>query len=508
MAARLAAYDGLLDIAAVNGPGATVVSGDAAALAALLADCEQDGLRARTLPVDYASHGPQVDELRKEILELLAGVAPRPARVPMVSAMTGEFLAGPELDAGYWYASLRAPVRFADAVEALGTAGYGVFVEASPHPVLTAPVGATLESLATLKGIATAADPVVTGTLRRDDGGPARALASLAELHVRGVAVDWTTVLAEAQRVELPTYAFAAQRFWPAPVGAATGDVSSAGLGPVGHPLLGASVQLAEGDGLVVTGRLSLRAQPWLAEHTVAGVAVLPGTALAELAVVAGHQAGCPRIEKLTLTAPLVLSAEHPTQVQITLAPEDGLRADQRTVQIYARSEGPADPAEDAAPWTWHASGVLTPARPAGPDLAREFLTWPPAGAEPVGLTGLADAQSAAGHGYGPAFRGLRAVWRQGEDLLAEVALPEPFAAGAESSASTRPCWTPPSRPPRSGPARRTAIRRTAARRTAARGAPVCRGRRSRSPGPTSRCTRRARPGCGSGSAPARTAGR
>ncbi|MGN9788878.1 beta-ketoacyl synthase N-terminal-like domain-containing protein [Nonomuraea sp. ZG12] len=423
--ARVASWDGRVSVAAVNGPGATVVSGEVDALAALLADCERDGVRARMLPVDYASHGPQVDSLREEILSLLDGVTPQPGRIPMVSAMTGEFLEGPEMDAGYWYASLRASVQFSRAIEALG--GYGVFIECSPHPVLTAPITATLE------GLSATAEPVVTGTLRRDDGGPLRALASLAEVYVRGVGVDWTRVLAEAERVDLPTYAFVPQRFWPAPVGSGSGDVTSAGLDSVGHPLLGASVELAEGEGLVVTGRLSLRAQPWLADHAVAGIVVLPGTALAELAVVAGHQAGCPRIEKLTLTAPLVLSADHPTQVQITLgAPEDGgPQPGRRTVQIYARTETPGDPNEPASSWTWHAGGVLTPARPAEPALARDFLTWPPTDAEPIDLTGLAGTQTAAGHDYGPAFRGLRAAWRQGDDIVAEVALPEPAAAEA-----------------------------------------------------------------------------
>uniref|UniRef100_UPI0007853A20 type I polyketide synthase n=1 Tax=Herbidospora sakaeratensis TaxID=564415 RepID=UPI0007853A20 len=382
-------------VAAVNGPAATVVSGDPKALAALLAACERDGVRARLLPVDYASHGPQVEELREEILGLLAGVAPRPGRIPMVSAMTGEFLQGPELDAAYWYASLRAPVEFSRAVETLGRAGFGTFVETSAHPVLTGPVAETVDGA------------VVTGTLRRDDGGPARALASLAEAHVRGVDVDWTAVLAPAGRVDLPTYAFVSHRFWPEPIVSGSGDVTSAGLGSVGHPLLGASVELAEGEGLVVTGRLSVAAQPWLADHTVAGMTVLPGTALAELAVVAGHQAGCPHVEKLTLTAPLVLDPDRPTQVQITVgAPVD----DRRTVQIYARREG-----GDDRSWTWHASGALTPARAAGP--AGEFLVWPPAGAEPIAVDDP----------------GLRAAWRHGDDVVAEVALPDRTAPGARA---------------------------------------------------------------------------
>ncbi|GAB1818700.1 hypothetical protein HerbRD11066_18640 [Herbidospora sp. RD11066] len=203
-------------IAAANGPNATVVSGEPEALAALLADCERDGVRARMLPVDYASHGPQVEELREEILKLLEGVAPQQGRIPMVSAMSGEFLRGPELDAGYWYASLRAPVEFSRAVEVLGRSGYGVFVESSAHPVLTNAIGDTLESLAEENGFLPA--PVVTGTLRRDDGGPARLLASLAEAHVRGVHVDWTTVVPRAEVVELPTYAFQRQRYWPKPL--------------------------------------------------------------------------------------------------------------------------------------------------------------------------------------------------------------------------------------------------------------------------------------------------
>jgi acyl transferase domain-containing protein len=185
-------------------------------------------VRARILPVDYASHGPQVDELHDEILKLLDGIAPQQGRIPMVSAMTGDVLSGPELDAGYWYASLRATVQFAPAVEVLDRTGYGVFIETSAHPVLTSSISATLEELANSDANSDEAAaslsrpaPIVTGTLRRDDGGAARLLASLAEAHVRGVVVDWPTVIPTAPWVELPTYAFQRQRFWPKPLSAA-----------------------------------------------------------------------------------------------------------------------------------------------------------------------------------------------------------------------------------------------------------------------------------------------
>src|ERR1019366_9714741 len=140
----------------------------------------------------YASHGAQVEVIREEILAALAGVVPGPASIPMVSAMTGQWLDGMELEAGYWYDSLRAPVEFDRAVRVLAGAGHRVFVEVSPHPVLTAAMTETLEEAA---DPADALTPVVSGTLRRDDGGPARFLASLAQVHVRGIPVHWDAVL-------------------------------------------------------------------------------------------------------------------------------------------------------------------------------------------------------------------------------------------------------------------------------------------------------------------------
>ncbi|WP_198965105.1 acyltransferase domain-containing protein [Streptomyces tsukubensis] len=150
------------------------------------------------IPVDYASHGPQVDALRTDILTTLTGITPHEAAIPMVSAMSGQWLTGPEMDPAYWYASLREPVEFDRAIRVLGEAGHGVFVEASPHPVVIQAIADTLEDR----------DPVAVGTLRREDGGPERLLTSLAEAYVRGVPVDWTTILGSGTTVDLPTYAF------------------------------------------------------------------------------------------------------------------------------------------------------------------------------------------------------------------------------------------------------------------------------------------------------------
>jgi acyl transferase domain-containing protein/NADPH:quinone reductase-like Zn-dependent oxidoreductase/acyl carrier protein len=412
---RLASYGERLSVAAVNGPAATVVSGEPAAVAELAAACQKAGIRARVLPVDYASHSAQVEEIRAEILAALDGIRPGQARVPMVSAMTGQWAGGPELDAGYWYRSLRAPVEFDRAVRMLAGAGHQVFIEASPHPVLTAAITDTVPDT-----------PVtVTGTLRRDDGGPARLLACLAQAFVHGAAVNWAAVLGGGQRVDLPTYAFQHQRYWPRPSRSA-GDVTTAGLGAVRHPLLGAVVELASGTGLVFTGRLSVPSQPWLADHAVARTVVLPGTAFVELVVVAGYRAGCGRIDELTLEAPLVVPGRHAVQLQVMVSSpsEDGRRA----VEVSSRPEDLAD-----GPWTRHASGLLAPAaRPTG-ELTDEFTEWPPEGAVPAVVAGLYESLAEGGYGYGPAFQGLTKAWRRGDDIFAEIALPEVAAGDAQA---------------------------------------------------------------------------
>ncbi len=213
---RIAGFGDRVSVAAVNGPAATVVSGEPGALEELVAQCAAAEVRARVLPVDYASHSAQVEELREEILRVLDGITPRAGTVPMVSAVTGEYVGGTELDPGYWYASLRSPVEFDRAVRVLAGGGHGVFVEVSPHPVLTTAITQTLEDTdtATWDG----REAVVTGTLRRDDGGAGRLLSALAGVYVRGVGVDWARVLGAGRRVELPTYAFQRQRFWPSGV--------------------------------------------------------------------------------------------------------------------------------------------------------------------------------------------------------------------------------------------------------------------------------------------------
>ena len=242
---RLAGWGDRLSVAVVNGPASTVVAGDDSALVELLAVCKADRVRVKRLEVGYASHSVQVEQLRDEILAVLKGIKAMPGRVAMISAMTGEFLDATVLDAQYWYDSLRAPVEFDRAVRVLVETGYDAFIEVSPHPVLTTAIGSTVEDVA-VAGTVTGPAPVVTGTLRRGDGGASRLLASLAQVYVRGVRVDWAAVFAgrDASRVDLPTYAFQHQRYWPRPA-PAPASVSEGG-GTVAEARFWAAVE--DGD--------------------------------------------------------------------------------------------------------------------------------------------------------------------------------------------------------------------------------------------------------------------
>ena len=405
---RISGYAGRVSVAAVNGPAAVVVSGEPADLDDLVAACERVGVRARRVPVDYASHSAQVAAVEAELVEALATIRPRSGTVPFFSTVAERVVDTAGLDAAYWYRNLRGRVGFEPVVRALVDSGANCFVEVSPHPVLAMAVEQTIEAL-------DAADRVaVVGSLRRDEGGPQRFAVSLAEAHVAGVPVDWAGFYADtgARRVELPTYAFQRQSYWLTP-GVTAGDVTAAGLGRLEHPVLAAAALVGDRDEWLLTGRLSQDSHPWTRDHAVFGTVILPGTALVELALTAGRHTGCPVVDELVLEAPLVLADDTAVQVQVVVgAPDDDGR---REMTVYSRT--------DAGQATRHAHGTVAPAPAAG---ARwQPGQWPPAGAEPVAVDALQARLALAGHDLGPAFHGLRAAWHAGQQVYAEVVLPD-----------------------------------------------------------------------------------
>ncbi|WP_254878880.1 type I polyketide synthase [Streptomyces sp. NA04227] len=406
-------YQGRISVAAVNGPSAVVVSGEAAALDDLGVECERAEIRLNRVAVDYASHSAQVTAIENELLDLLAPITPRTGTIPFYSTLRGEFVDTTRLGAAYWYENLRGRVGFEPAVRALLESGTNCFIEVSPHPVLKVPVEETIHALDA------AERATVLGSLRRGEGGFARFATSLAEAHTFGTPVDWTTFYADsgAGYVALPTYAFQRERYWMMP--GAAGDPQAAGLRRFDHPVLTASVQVGDRDETLFTGRVSQDAQAWTQDHAVFGTVLLPGAAVVELVLAAAAEAGSPVVDELVLQAPLILTEDVARQIQVVVGAEDadGLRE----VTVYSRPES----AEETP--VCHARGQLTghaePVRPLG-------AQWPPAGAESVAVDTLYPRATAAGYEYGPLFQGLRAAWRAGDDLYTEVVLPE--GAGGE----------------------------------------------------------------------------
>nr|WP_307826926.1 SDR family NAD(P)-dependent oxidoreductase [Streptomyces pactum] len=401
-------------IAAVNGPSSVVVSGVEEAVLEVGEVFAGRGCRTRRLRVSHAFHSPLMEPVVEEFRGVVSGLSFGSASVGVVTSGGG--VGGDWADPEYWVRHVCEPVRFLDAVRALEAEGVGFFLEIGADGTLTA---LAQECLADAGGT------VLVPVVRKDRPEARTAVEALAHAQVSGVAVDWSAVFPgfPGTPVPLPTYAFRHERYWLRPA-ADRGDTTALGQSDADHPLLGAAVTLADGGGVVLTGRLSAHTHPWLVDHAVAGAVLLPGTAFVELALRAGDEVGCGRIEELTLQAPLLLPERGGVRLQVVVGEpaDDGAR----TVGVYSRYED--DTQDGDAPWTAHADGRLVPARAEAPD---GLTAWPPRDAEEVDLAGFYPRLAEAGSVYGPVFRGLRRAWRRGEEIYAEVALDSADEAAA-----------------------------------------------------------------------------
>ncbi|WP_096874489.1 type I polyketide synthase [Mycobacterium tuberculosis] len=415
----LAPFGDRVSIAVVNGPSAVVVSGEVGALEELIAVCSTKELRTRRIEVDYASHSVEVEAIRGPLAEALSGIEPRSTRTVFFSTVTGNRLDTAGLDADYWYRNVRQTVLFDQAVRNACEQGYRTFIESSPHPALITGVEETFAACTDGDS-----EAIVVPTLGRGDGGLHRFLLSAASAFVAGVAVNWRGTLDGAGYVELPTYAFDKRRFWLSAEGSGA-DVSGLGLGASEHPLLGAVVDLPASGGVVLTGRLSPNVQPWLADHAVSDVVLFPGTGFVDLAIRAGDEVGCSVLDELTLAAPLLLPATGSVAVQVVV--DAGRDSNSRGVSIFSRADAQAG-------WLLHAEGIL---RPGSVEPGADLSVWPPAGAVTVDVADGYERLATRGYRYGPAFRGLTAMWARGEEIFAEVRLPE--AAGGVGGFGVHP---------------------------------------------------------------------
>ena len=394
-------------ISAINAPESVVISGEQSAVSAIAQRLAAQGRRVHRLAVSHAFHSPLMEPMLEEFARVAARIEVRQPQIAVVSNVTAE-LAGAGCDFGsaqYWVEHIRRPVRFADSVRHLETHGATHFIEAGPGSGLTASIEQSLSS----------AEAVAVSVLGKDRPEVASLLSAAGHMFTTGVRVDWPALFADSggRRVELPTYAFQRRRFWSKPASTTPADAAGLGLGGADHALLGAVVERPDSGGVVLTGRLSLAAQPWLADHVVGGVILFPGAGFVELVIRAGDEVGCAIIEELVLAAPLVVHPGGGVQVQVVVGPagESGSRA----VSVYSRGD------QSDGEWLLHAEGTLgVTAAEASVDLS----VWPPVGAESVDISDGYARLAARGYEYGPAFQGLVAIWRRGPELFAEVAAP------------------------------------------------------------------------------------
>ncbi|KAA2265764.1 SDR family NAD(P)-dependent oxidoreductase [Solihabitans fulvus] len=396
--------DGLapVSVAAYNSPGVTVVSGDPAAIHAVVARVRDLGRRAVLLPVGHALHSPATHAILEEFLRTAASLAYHPAGLPVISTVTGEPAADGQLqDPAHWSDHIRKPVRFAQAVAHLGGAApTATILEIAAVPTLGSHIRRCLGEDSTAH-IASAGHP--------GQRQPESLLAALAHLHTRGGGtVRWERAHPGAGHpVDLPTYPFQRRYCW---------HPDAVTVARVGHPLAGRPIPLAQNESRWFGGTLAVD-EPWfLAQHTLLGTPVLPASAMIEWALGAlrsatGGAAGSQTLDQVTFLAPLPVVEGRPVSVQAMVeATEDGHR-----VRCFARPAGLPE-----AAWTEHVAVAHAapggPVRPPGVDLDCLRATLAQRDVDAVRR-----GWSHRGLDHGPAFHGLSRLFSGATEALALI---------------------------------------------------------------------------------------
>ncbi|MFI1769798.1 SDR family NAD(P)-dependent oxidoreductase [Streptomyces sp. NPDC020800] len=394
-------------IAAINTPTSLVISGDPDTIHHLTTLCHTQGITTKPLTTPHAYHSPHTDTILDQLHTTTQTLTLHPPHTPLITSHPGN----PQTH-NYWTQQARTTVHYHHTTQTLHHNGVTTYIELGPDHTLTTLTHHNLPHH----------NPTTITLLNPHHHNPTHHLLTA----LAHTPTTWHTrhhPTPQHPTTPLPTYPFQHTHYWlNAPAGA--GDLSAVGVQTSDHPLLGAVVELADADGLVLTGRVSLSTHPWLADHTIAGTTLLPGTALLDLALHAGQRTGCERVDELTLHTPLVVPDTERLVLQVAVAACD--QNGQRSITIHTR------PTHHPR-WTLHADGLLSPPQDSAP--TRDDLlagVWPPPGALPVGLDEVYDRFAQAGFVYGPSFQGLTAAWRCGNEVVAEVGLPDEALADAE----------------------------------------------------------------------------
>ena len=419
-----------LSIAAINGPSSVVLSGEREAIDQAEAHWQERGKKTKRLSVSHAFHSPLIEPMLERFGEEISGLDFKAPEIPILSNTTGELLTPEQAtDPAYWVAHARQPVRFADALKTLKEQGASACLELGPGGVLAAIAQEALgaEAIPTL----------------REQRGEGRSLAlAFASALAAGAKPDWSTFFKDtkARAVPLPTYPFQRKRYWLNPSSGGS-DPSALGLSSTEHPFLGAQIEDMQGDGLTFSGRISLQSHPWLADHAVGGHRPLPRHRLPRAGSAGGAGA---RLRAPERAGPAGAAGDPRDGRRLAAGARGGSWRGGR-----ARGLDPHPPRGRGGRVELSRAGVAL-SQPQEGQLPQAPEAWPPQGAEPLELDGLYQRLGEIGLEYGPAFQGLTAAWKLGDEIYAEVSLDGEQASEARSlRASTRPCSTPPSTPAR-----------------------------------------------------------
>lgn len=396
-------FEGRVSLAAANGPDNVLVAGDAAPVMDLVQSLTERGIFCRALEVDYASHSPHMDPLLGEIRTSLQAICPSPAAIRMMSTVTATPVEGPELDAEYWARNLRSQVLFYPALERLAREGHQVFVELSPHGVLTHSVERVLTQ-GVHQGVALA-------VMRRDRDPVQEIHTAAARLHAHGIPFEAPWQRPEGARATaLPPHPWRKERFWVEAVRERPARVAG------GHPLLGRALWLAgDKESVVFEADVDVRRLPLLADHRVEDAIVLPAAAYVEMGLSAGTTVAQGRpcsVEALSLSEAMVFANETVRTVQVNVLRAS---ADELSFRVASRV--------DDGPWTVHGRGRLrlgNVAKASYEELAVARARCLRESSADVFYERLSER----GLVYGPSFQGVRRVWFGEREAVAEIRRP------------------------------------------------------------------------------------
>ena len=412
---ELQSYAGRISVAAFNGPGSLVISGQSQAVEELANKLTAMGMKTKALTVSHAFHSPLMDPILPDFEKIAAGVEYSSPKIPLVSNLTGAVMAANEVSkASYWVRHAREAVRFSDSIRTLHERGCQVFLEVGPSP--------------TLLGMGSSCLPEDFGTwvpsLRKGRDSWDQMLESLAALYVRGAEVDWRGFDRDYQRrsVILPTYPFQRKRYWiDALKPLAAMEVRSSAQKQLPHPLLGSRVESPFIKGILIESHLSSQSLPWLKDHQAFEKNVLPGTAYLEMALAAAKEAFGPlsfALKDLEIREAMIVEDAKALKAQILVEQKEGNRA---SFQVASQSSSDS---KGASSWKIHATGsieIRSSAQGSGEETPFSLRECQLRCAKEISVEAYRGQFSALGMYLGPSFKGLEQLWVGDHEVLGKI---------------------------------------------------------------------------------------